>query len=65
MLADGAGKISSVDKASARVMSLEVAFTIIHGFIEKEKKKIMALTQRVLCRYGVHLGDDLNTILTD
>lgn len=64
MLADGAGKISSVDKASARVMSLEVAFTIIHGFIEKEKK-IMALTQRVLCRYGVHLGDDLNTILTD
>lgn len=28
-------------------------------------KNIMALIQRVLCRYGIHLGDDLNTILMD
>lgn len=36
VLAGGAGKISSADKASAWVMSFEVAFAIICGFTEKE-----------------------------
>lgn len=36
VLASGAGKISSADKASAWVMSFEVAFAIICGFTEKE-----------------------------